>query len=94
MEHKSPAANITEANSLTIELLITDAKLALTLMDLAATTNVAADRSRRLGEAQQAYRTILSFVPRVMPTQEQAETLQDLMKTLRTRLRAAGVAIE
>ena len=89
-----PAANITEANSLTIELLITDAKLALTLMDLAATTNVAADRSRRLGEAQQAYRTILSFVPRVMPTQEQAETLQDLMKTLRTRLRAAGVAIE
>lgn len=79
--------NISESNRIGIELLITDCKTALTLLDLAATTAV-------IEEPQHAYETIVSFRERLSPTPEQEKQLSELLKALKRRLGEIGVRVE
>lgn len=85
--------NISESNNIMVELLITDSKTAMTLLDLAETTRNAQSRSRRITEAKEAYRSILSFLPRVRPTADQAEMLSKGLETLKARLEAIDASI-
>lgn len=93
MKAKSLGENISTANLLSVELLITDARTAHTLLDLAETTSIAESRSRRIREAHQAYESILHFLAERKPTAEQRQILGEEMKTLRERLRTAGVPV-
>jgi hypothetical protein len=94
MKQKSIAENISDSNHIKVELLITDAKTALTLLDLAETTRVAEDRSRRIRQALRAYQSILSFLTRLSPSVAQAETLHQNLETIKNRLRLASVPID
>lgn len=94
MRAKSPAESIAEANVAAVDLLITDAKTALTLLDLAETTSRPEDRSRRIEEAHRAYETIFSALGRLSPTTEQIKVLAGRLKTLKARLRSKGVAAD
>ncbi|KAA6463195.1 hypothetical protein DYQ86_07710 [Acidobacteria bacterium AB60] len=76
-----------------MDLLITDARLALTLLELAETTKVEEDHRRRIGEATHAYETIVHFLARVTPTKEQLEELNGELTTLRERLSLVGVHV-
>jgi hypothetical protein len=85
--------NISESNRIGVEFIITDCKTALTLLDLAVTTAVPEDRTRRIGEAHLAYRTIVSYRKRLSATPEQDKQLGELLKVLERRLEEAGVKV-
>jgi hypothetical protein len=87
------AKNISALNQIGVELLITDAKTALTFLDLAETSKIAESRSRWIREAHRAYQTILHLAARLSLSEEQREILNAQMKTLKHRLRAAEVQI-
>ncbi|UWZ83190.1 hypothetical protein [Occallatibacter riparius] len=90
---KSVMQNIAESNEIGVDLLITDCGMALTLLDLAETTDVLESRSRRIGEAHHAYNTIVHFLERLSPTVEQGEELHKGLEKLKARLQTAGVSI-
>ena len=92
-QNSDSASNLSDSNYVGVDLQITDVKLALTFLDLAETTNVAADSFRRVAEAHKAYTSILHFLARLTPTEEQSLLLSDMLGTLKTRLLAAGVQI-
>jgi hypothetical protein len=94
MKTKSLAETISRSNLTCVELLVVGAKTALRFLDLADNTNSAELRSRRIADALRAHQTILSFLERLKPTEEQRQILSEEMKTLKARLRAAGVPIQ
>jgi hypothetical protein len=94
MKLDSLSENMSESNRIGVELMITDSKTALTLLDLAATTAVPEDRTRRIGEAHVAYRTIVSYRQRLSATPEQDKQLGELLKVLEGRLEEAGVKVK
>lgn len=77
-----------------VELVMADAKTALTFLDLAETTRNSEDRARRIREARVAYETIAAQIGRLQPTAEQMEVLNRDMDTLKMRLRVAGAPID
>jgi len=93
MAADSLGRNISESNRVGVELLITDCKTALALLDLAATTKVTEDRIRRIAEAEHAYRTIVSFRERLSATPEQEKQLRELLKVVEGRLGDFGVRV-
>jgi hypothetical protein len=93
MDDKSITRTIADSHQAGVDLLITDCRMALTLLDMAETTTLPESRSRQIGEAHHAYDTILHFLHRLSPTAEQAQQLNTQLEKLRTRLRAAGVSI-
>jgi hypothetical protein len=94
MKVDSLGRNISESNRVGIELMITDCKTALTLLDLAGTTAIPEDRTRRIGEAHVAYRTIVSYRERLKATPEQDKHLGELLKVLEGRLEEVGVKVK
>jgi hypothetical protein len=90
MNRQSSAENISGSDWIGVELLITDAKLGLTFLDLAKTTGNPEFRSRRIAEARRAYRTILFFVAQLELTGEQRQLLSEDLEALEAGLRAAG----
>ena len=94
MENKPLGENISDSNSIGVELLITDAGTANILLDLAQTTHVAEDRSRRIKEAHDAYKSIRHFLARLSPTPEQMEILRPELEKVKARLIAANVPVE
>lgn len=72
---------------------ITDARVALTFLDLSECTNNAENKSGRIGEAYTAYKSILHFLTQLTPTEEQGLVLDGLLSTLKTCLLAAGVQL-
>lgn len=91
MKPKSVAHNIAESNQIGVDLLITDIRTALTLLDLADTTSVSENRVRRIQEAVHAHETIVGFLKRLKPTPEQSATLNHMLPILEHRLKALGV---
>ena len=79
-----------QAKTVTVELLLTDSAMALTLLDLADTTRVATNRIRRLKEARKAYETILRFAAKLDMADEQRELLEQRLSRIHGRLLRAG----
>lgn len=93
-DKKSAGENLSDSTQLGVDLLISDAKTALTFLDLAETTSDSDNRSRRIAEAHHAYRTILAFLPRLQPSAEELQILTNDLQRLAERLNAAGVSVE
>lgn len=93
MKRRSLDQAITDSQQISVELLITDAKTALTLLDLARTTEIPEVRSRRIREALKAYQSILSFLRSLTPTAEQEQVLSRDLETLKRRLNEAGTTV-
>lgn len=94
MNRKSLDEAITDSQQISIELLMTDAKTALTFLDLARTTDIAEIRSRRIAEAVRSYQSILYFLQRLNPTADQNQILSGDLETLKTRLNEAGATVD
>jgi hypothetical protein len=91
VDDKTVARTISESNRIGVEFLLTDCQVALTLLDLAETTSVPEDRARRVGEAQEAYDTIVHLVRRLSPTGSETEELNANLSRLKNRLQDAQV---
>jgi hypothetical protein len=94
MTQSRAAKNISEANRISVELLITDARTAITLLDLAETSSIPEHRSRQIREAHHAYETIVIFLARLAPSPEQMEVLNRAIDTLKKRLKVAGTPVD
>ncbi|HEV2462811.1 MAG TPA: hypothetical protein VGT04_03330 [Acidobacteriaceae bacterium] len=94
MEPKPAAANISESSLIGGEFLISDARTALTLLDLSQSAASTGIHARRVGEAYKAYRSVLSFMQRLDPTAEQMNILNNEVETLAQRLKAAGMHVD
>lgn len=94
MEPKPVAVNISESSLIGAEFLISDARIALTLLDLSETAQNAEIRARRVAEAYKAYKTILSLMGRIDPSVKQIGILKNEIKTLAERLKAAGMDVD
>jgi hypothetical protein len=81
-------------NAASVELILSDARLAHTFLDLADTSKRDEDKIRRRGEASVAYRSILRFRPRVQMTEQQQALLTELLASLRRRLELAGEDVD
>lgn len=92
MERESAAENILAANRLSVNMLIEDADIGLALLKVAQTT--VQHRSRRVGEAHKAYKSILSSLDRLSPDATQMQTLANRIKALAEALKAAGVQVD
>jgi hypothetical protein len=83
-------ADMNELNAHAIQarfdFLIIDAETALTMLDLAEATNSPETRDRRRKVAEDAYRTMLSFVSKTRFTDAQLAALNQRLSWIRTRL--------
>jgi hypothetical protein len=75
-----------QATQARFDFLITDAETALTMLDLADTTNSPENRRRRRKAAEQAYRAIVNFVPKSQLSFTQLEALNQKLSRIRVRL--------
>jgi hypothetical protein len=90
MDTKRIDENLHESNEVGIRLLLTDAEIALTLLDTAEASSDAEGRSRRIQEARKAFDSILHLLPRFTLDAAQSEELDVRMSLLRKRLVEAG----
>ena len=93
MNRNSVIRNISESNAIGVDLLISDCRMGLTLLDMAETTDLPENRSRRIEEAHHAYDTVVHFLQRLSPSGEQGRELKASLTKLADRLRAAGVTL-
>lgn len=80
------ASTIREANSVGVELVITDLQLGHSLLDRAATSRDAATIDRNIGNARHAVATAEHLLQRLAPDAKQRATIVDLLDQLRRRL--------
>jgi hypothetical protein len=73
-----------------LELLRTDLDVALTFMEVAATTHDPETVRRNHNNALRAYDTVLGFMLKLELTEAERETLEAKLAVVRTRLAAAG----
>lgn len=90
MDAKRVEDNLRDANEAGVNLLMTDAEIALTFLDAAKITSDAAGAARKIREARRAYDSILHLIPRFTLSEEQSETLDERLSLLRERLRRIG----
>jgi hypothetical protein len=81
---------IKASNQGIIEFLLTDLDIALTFMDVAATTEFRDTAERNHQNARKAYDTVIAKLREVTPNAHQQTTLDEKLATLRARLKAAG----
>jgi hypothetical protein len=89
----SGSHEMADVNEASVTLLLTDAEVALTFLDMAEVTSFPESRSRQIGEALTAFRSITKLSPRFVFTREQRRSLDEKLSVLRTRLLDAGVAV-
>ena len=90
MSAKPFTENLRDANEAGISLLITDAGMALTLLDAAEVSSDQETRSRRIGEARKAHDVILHLLSNLAPDATQYQELSERMSLLRKRLGDLG----
>lgn len=73
-------------------LILTDLDVAMTFLAVANTTRSLENRQRNYENARKAYNAVLSFLPRVIFTTAEAETVHEKLEFLRNRLEAAHEA--
>ena len=73
-----------------IEFLLIDLDIALTLLDVAETSEFRDTAERNHKNAKTAYDTVVAKLPEVSPTPVQDELLREKISLLRARLRAVG----
>ena len=79
-----------ERNQSGVEFLLADLDLALTFMDIAATSGIEETAHRNHKRARYAYDTALRLLRRLTPDTEQRNAINAKMALLKKRLQAVG----
>ena len=90
MNAKRIEENLRDASDAGVQLLLTDADIALTFLDAAKISANKEGRSRRIHEARKAYDSILHLMTHLKPDPAQLEVLNKRISKLRQRLIEAG----
>lgn len=91
---KSTRQIMAESNRIGVQFLLADLATALTFMNVAEVTQIAATRTRNFDSARTAYQTVLRLLPRVTPTPDEQAELQTKIAALKDRFAAAGLEID
>jgi hypothetical protein len=75
-----------QSNKARVDLLLADAEMALTLLDVAHTSNISELKQRRTDEARKAYSFIQEQIPTVSLTPSETAALNEKMAVLKLRL--------
>ena len=84
----SPTRN--DLNASAADFLFIDLGVALTFMDVAATTRVEETMRRNHENARRAYDTVVRLLRNLDPTAEQRQMLDERLSALKARLQAVG----
>ena len=74
------------ANAVKADLVLIDADMALSFLDLAELTKSSVVRQRQRVRAAEAYRTVMERLPDVTFTKQQRAELDKMLKKIRSRL--------
>ena len=74
------------ANAVKADLMLIDADMALSFLDLAELTKSSVVRQRQKVRAAEAYRTVMERLPDVTFTKQQKAELDKILKKIRSRL--------
>ena len=77
-----------DADHWSLELLMSDLDLALTFLQVAGTSSDTETRERNRQNARKAYDTVLYFLPRLHPTAQERQKIEEKLSILRTHLQA------
>ena len=81
---------VEQSQRIGVQFLIADLTVAHTFLDVAEVTQSEDSRKRNRQNARVAYETVLRFLPRVSPSDEEWPSLETKLRTLRDRLIALG----
>jgi hypothetical protein len=84
---------IDQSNRTGIAFLLTDLGAALTFIQVAETSSSPETRVRNYGKALEGYRTVLRFLPRLLPSAEELEQIQHKLEQIRLLLEQAGYLV-
>ena len=85
---------VEDSHRIGVQFLIADLALALTFLDVAETTRSEAARQRNRENARTAYHTVLHFLPRLSPSEEERGELEAKLAALKTRLLGLGCVLD
>ena len=88
MDKKRPLADVLNAAS--IEFVLTDLDIAMTLMDVASTTTVDETAQRNHQNARTAYDSMLRLLPHIKLNASQHYALDEKLAILKARLESVG----
>ena len=74
------------ANAVKADLVLIDAEVALSFLDLAELTTSRAIRERQRMQAAKAYQMVMERLPNVIFTKQQKAELDKILKKIRSRL--------
>lgn len=92
--HLKHAELIDRTNSVGVEFLRTDIEAALTFLQVAESSNSPETRTRNFGKALRGYTTVLHFLPRVIPTDEELSDMRNKLEEIKVRLLSAGFSAD
>jgi len=88
MDEKLPLAEA--ANAVSIEFLLSDLDVAITLLDVASTTSVEETAQRNHENARKAYDAVLYHLSKVKLNASQQHSLDEKLAILKARLEDVG----
>ncbi len=77
-------------NSIGIDFLRTDLEAAQTFINVAETSSSPETQVRNYGKALEGYRTVLHFLPRVLPSPEELADIRGKLEKIKLQLEQAG----
>jgi hypothetical protein len=85
-----PEFSSSNSNETGVELVLADLDLALTFMDVAATSRIQETKDRNHRNARHAYDTVLHLLKSLEPDSQERSAIDGKMALLKTRLQAVG----
>jgi len=79
-----------QTNRIGIDFLFAELEMALTFLQVGESSDSQESRHRNFEKALEGYRTVLHFLPRVVPSTDQQAQLQLQMEKVKHRLEEGG----
>jgi hypothetical protein len=93
-QHEKHSELMERANSAGIDFVRTEMYTAQTFIQVAETSNSPESRARNFSLALKAYRAILHFLPRVIPSSDERIEIGQKLQNLKHQLDEAGYSSE
>ena len=79
-----------EINETSVEFLLNDLDVAMTMLDVAETTTIKETAQRNHQNARKAYDTVLRLLPQLKLDAAQQQTMDEQLSSLKNRLETLG----
>ena len=79
-----------DSNRIGVQFLFTDLEVALSFLAIAATSGDLAIKQRNWRNARKAHDAVRHLLPRLTPTNEELQLINERLSALRLRLQAVG----